>query len=424
MASRHSPRCATLMPKSTCALASLRASANAGAGADSIARVAAKIARDALIAFMRRIPLTILQGSKRASDVPRLGSKNRPVFQQLEPGRLRNVVPRVRSSSESARYNKRWRSGRGRSALMPDLLDFVALSLLPSWCRLAAGDRLRAGEPPGEILNVLCAQHYGDRSEECAALRGRAGEALRRGAGCALTPVIWSDAAYPIVLTTIPDPPPVLWALGRVEPLNAPAVAIVGSRAASPYALSVAERLAQDLARAGLVVVSGLARGVDSAAHRGALAGGGATIAVLGSGADVIYPPEHEALAREIAQDGAVLSELVAGTPPLPQFFPLRNRIISGLSRAVVVIEAGEKSGSLITARSALEQGREVLAVPGNVLNGRNRGAHALLRDGAKIVESADDILEELGVPAPGAPGVRRRFGPEDPVLQSLPAGE
>jgi DNA processing protein len=185
--------------------------------------------------------------------------------------------------------------------------------------------------------------------------------------------------------------------------------------------MMVAERLGADLAARGVVVVSGLARGVDSAAHRGALAAGGSTIAVLGSGADVIYPPEHAALAREIEIAGLVMSELVPGTPPRPLFFPLRNRIISGLSRAIVVIEAGEKSGSLITARLALDQGREVLAVPGNVLGGRNRGAHGLLRDGAKIVEDADDILEELGLPA----RPRRSAGPvNDSVLASLIPGE
>ena len=194
-----------------------------------------------------------------------------------------------------------------------------------------------------------------------------------------------------------------LWTRGAIDVLNRPAVAIVGARAASPYGLSVAGRLASDLAAAGVVVVSGLARGVDSAAHRGALAARGTTIAVLGSGVDVVYPPEHAPLAAEIAASGAVISELTPGAAPLPQFFPQRNRIISGLSRAVVVIEAGEQSGSLITARLALEQGREVLAVPGNVLSGRNRGAHGLLRDGAKIVESADDILEELGMCGKGA---------------------
>jgi len=206
--------------------------------------------------------------------------------------------------------------------------------------------------------------------------------------------------------------------------LRGHAVAIVGSRAASPYAIAVADRLAADLAARGVVVVSGLARGVDSSAHRGALTAG-ATVAVLGSGVDVMYPPEHAPLAREIEKNGAVVSELVPGTPPMRWFFPLRNRIISGLSRAVVVIEASEKSGSLITARCALEQGRDVLAVPGNVLSGRNRGAHALLRDGAKIVESADDILEELGI---GEPALRRATGSAagctDPILACLTPGE
>jgi DNA processing protein len=169
-----------------------------------------------------------------------------------------------------------------------------------------------------------------------------------------------------------------------------------------------------------------LAPGIDGAAHRGALAAGGVTVAVLGSGADVVYPREHLRLAREAAERGAIVSELVPGTPPRKLHFPRRNRIISGLSRAVVVIEAGDRSGSLITARCALEQGREVLAVPGNVLSGRSRGAHALLRDGAKIVESADDILEELGVHPALAPG-RRRPGSaaaDDPLLECLAPGE
>src|SRR5207247_10149345 len=149
---------------------------------------------------------------------------------------------------------------------------------------------------------------------------------------------------------------------------------------------------------------SGPPGGVSSGAHRGALAAAGRTVAGLGSGTDVVYPREHGALAREIEHRGAILSELVPGTPPQKHHFPQRNRVISGLSRAVVVIEAGEKSGSLITARCALEQGRDVLAVPGNVLTGRNRGTHGLLRDGAKIVESADDILEELGMARPAGP--------------------
>jgi DNA processing protein len=199
-------------------------------------------------------------------------------------------------------------------------------------------------------------------------------------------------------------------------------VAIVGARAASPYALAVGEQLARDLAARGVIVVSGMARGVDSAAHRGALSAGGLTVAVLGCGADVVYPREHDRLALDIQASGAIVSELAPGTAPQKWWFPLRNRIISGLSRAVVVIEAGEKSGSLITARCALEQGRDVLAVPGNVLSGRNRGAHALLRDGAKIVESADDILEELKMP--GGEVQPSRSAVDDPVLAAMPAGD
>jgi DNA processing protein len=206
-------------------------------------------------------------------------------------------------------------------------------------------------------------------------------------------------------------------------------VAIVGSRAGSPYALSVAERLANDLAALGITIVSGLARGVDSAAHRGALAGG-TTVAVLGSGADVIYPPEHRALADQIAASGAIVSELPPGTEPRKVFFPLRNRIISGLSRAVVVVEAGEKSGSLITARCALDQGRDVLAVPGNVLSVRNRGGHALLRDGARLVESAVDVLQELGLERrrPGRAAAASKglaaTGIPDPILDTMVVGE
>jgi DNA processing protein len=206
------------------------------------------------------------------------------------------------------------------------------------------------------------------------------------------------DPAYPPLLAAIPDPPEELWIRGRPELLSAKAVAIVGSRAASQYALEVAAALASDLARCGLVVVSGMARGVDGAAHRGALEAQGATVAVLGSGVNVAYPEEHAELLLKIAATGAVVSELPPDAPPLAHHFPLRNRIISGLSRAVVVVEAHERSGSLITARCALEQGRDVMAVPGNALSGRNRGSHALLKDGAKLVEGVDDILEELGL--------------------------
>ena len=240
------------------------------------------------------------------------------------------------------------------------------------------------------------------------------------------------DLRFPTALAAIHDPPDTLWTTGDVDALRAPCVAIVGSRAASPYALEVARRLGADLARRNIAVVSGMARGVDSAAHRGALEGGGVTIAVFGCGVDVIYPPEHRGLAARIAERGALVSEFPPGTPPLKAYFPQRNRIISGLSLAVVIVEAAEKSGSLITADFAMEQGRTVLAVPGNVLGGRNFGAHALLRDGAKLVECADDILEELplGITDWGL-GVStekesKRVSPasHDPVLRAMEDGE
>jgi DNA processing protein len=233
------------------------------------------------------------------------------------------------------------------------------------------------------------------------------------------------DCRFPTALAAIHDPPEALWIHGDPDALRAPAVAIVGSRAASAYALEVARRLGADLARRNIAVVSGMARGVDSAAHRGALEGGGLTIAVFGCGVDVIYPPEHRGLASRIAERGALVSEFPPGMPPLKQHFPQRNRIISGLSLAIVIVEAAEGSGSLITADFALEQGRTVLAVPGNVLGGRNFGAHALLRDGAKLVECADDILEEL----PAGLTLEKESKPvrvasHDPVLRSMDEGD
>jgi len=302
---------------------------------------------------------------------------------------------------------------------------------VPSCCRLTLADALRAGEPPADLFARLAVRHWPHEPDAIDAIRAKADAAVARAAANAVTPIVWSDARYPAALAAIVDPPPVLWTRGDPAAWDGTLVAIVGSRAASAYARSVATTLAADLAGRGIAVVSGLARGVDSAAHRGALDADGVTIAVLGSGLDVVYPPEHAPLATDIARRGVVVSELVPGTPPLPEFFPRRNRIISGLSRAVVVIEAGEKSGSLITARCALEQGRDVLAVPGNVLSGRNRGAHALLKDGAKVVESADDILEELGVGVAGSGcrvagsmGSAGSAGSRDPILDCLVPGE
>jgi DNA processing protein len=335
-----------------------------------------------------------------------------------EVGFRTSAAPRPLSTYEAA--------GAGGAAMAPvDLLDLVALTLLPwTWWRHVA-ERLRAGGSAGDLLGELLAERPHEPGLTPDGCRARASAALDAAARAGLAVVPWSDPAYPPLLATIADPPLVLWVSGCRGALDPPAVAIVGSRAGSPYALAVAERLAADLCACGVVVVSGLARGVDSAAHRGAVGAAGRTVAVLGCGADIVYPGEHRALARELCAAGAIVSELAPGTPPLPHFFPLRNRIISGLSRAVVVIEAGEKSGSLITARLALEQGRDVLAVPGNVLNGRNRGGHALLRDGAKVVETADDILEELTLGQAGAPAGRSGLeAGGDPILACLPPGE
>jgi DNA processing protein len=312
--------------------------------------------------------------------------------------------------------------------LMKERVDYVALSLLPvNWWRDVAAE-LRAGNSPAFVLQQLTVTRWPHQPHKRDEVLKHAESALAQAAARGLTSLVWSEPGYPPPLFAIIDPPPAIWTRGSLAAFERPAVAIVGSRAASPYALEVAGRLAADVATRGFSVVSGLARGVDSAAHRGALSVGGITIAVLGSAADVIYPAEHGSLAQDIQADGLVMSELVPGTPPLPHFFPQRNRLISGLSLAVVVVEAGEQSGSLITARCALEQGRDVLAVPGNVLNARNRGGHMLLRDGAKIVETADDIFEELGMGTAVQGGREAPLAPSaavlEPLLAHLPLGE
>ena len=208
--------------------------------------------------------------------------------------------------------------------------------------------------------------------------------------------VRYGDTAYPERLRAIPDPPPVLYARGSPETAGRAAVGVVGSRAPSEYGREMTRLLCGGLAAAGIAVVSGMARGIDGEAHETALAGRAGTVAVLGSGVDVPYPPEHRDLCRRIEGGGAVLSEHPMGTRPLPHHFPARNRIISGLTLGVVVVEATERSGSLITARLALEQGREVFAVPGPAGASRSRGPHRLIREGARLVEDVADIIEEI----------------------------
>lgn len=222
--------------------------------------------------------------------------------------------------------------------------------------------------------------------------------------------VTFLDDAYPPLLKEIPDPPPYLYLKGEL-PASKNTIAVVGSRRASDYGISITTRLSRELAEQGVTVVSGLALGVDSAAHRAALQANGSTIGVLGCGIDLVYPSANRQLFREMEQGGAILSEFPIGTPPDAPNFPRRNRIISGLSRGVLVVEAAEKSGSLITAGFALEQGREVFAVPGNITFRASRGTNSLIKQGAKLVESVADIISELPPGSADLPQWARKQG-------------
>jgi DNA processing protein len=221
---------------------------------------------------------------------------------------------------------------------------------------------------------------------------------LERLRAVGVTPISIADPRYPPLLRMIPAPPPLLYLCGTLTPADQRAVAIVGTRHPSHYGREAARRLARDLASAGLTIVSGLALGIDTIAHTAALEAGGRTIAVLASGIDRVYPERNRALAERIKTSGALLSDYPLGTPPAPLNFPPRNRIISGLSLATLVVEAGESSGALITVQFALDQGREVMAVPGSIFNPLSAGPHRLIRDGAAIVTGADDVLAVLNL--------------------------
>jgi DNA processing protein len=228
------------------------------------------------------------------------------------------------------------------------------------------------------------------------------------------------DPDYPKPLLEIADPPALLYCKGRRDLLGRPGLGIVGSRNATPQGLRDAEAFALALADAGLTIISGLALGIDAAAHRGGLAGSGSSIAVVGTGLDRIYPARNKALAHRLAEQGLILSEFALGTPPLPGNFPSRNRLISGLARGVLVVEATTDSGSLITARVATEQGREVFAIPGSIHSPLARGCHALLKQGAKLVESAADVLDELAWQQRITPPAHLSAAPPDPVLDVM----
>lgn len=277
----------------------------------------------------------------------------------------------------------------------------LAAALTLVWAARGAGH----GPAALERLASRCASRAG-RSPDW-----RAAEAALSWRAADRNILTMPDPAYPFLLRQIANPPPVLFVWGNAGCLASPQVAIVGARRATPGACEFARHLAFCLSRADVVVTSGLARGVDAAAHEGALAAGTATIAVSGCGCDRVYPAAHTSLARNIAASGAVISEFPLGTPPLRQNFPQRNRIVSGLCLGIVVVEADLRSGSLITARLAGDQGREVCAVPGSVRNPATRGCHALIKEGAWLVENPEDVLRCLG-----------RDSTADPGRASLPA--
>ncbi len=288
---------------------------------------------------------------------------------------------------------------------MTQVVDALALSLLPdvnprllrAACARASAAQILAA--PGEHADLLTTRAVAAARSGEAVDRARReiAEASRRG----FDVVALDDPRYPALLREIHDPPLVLYVWGTLSPGEGPrGVAIVGSRAGTPSGCAFARGLSRDLAEAGLAVVSGLARGIDSAAHLGALDGQGRTIAVLGSGLGCLYPRENASLAEAIANNGAVVSEFPLETPPHRQHFPRRNRLIAGWTPAVVVVEAGERSGALVTARLALDEGRDVYAVPGPPSGETTVGTNQLIRDGAALVRNARDVLEEMGIEA------------------------
>ncbi|MGA2144553.1 MAG: DNA-processing protein DprA [Bryobacteraceae bacterium] len=282
-------------------------------------------------------------------------------------------------------------------------LYWLALRLAPGLGPRSSGKLLERFRTPRAIFRA-------SRTElEAAGLSGAAAQSIASGctfedaaneqnkmaeAGAEL--VTWNDPRYPALLRGIFDPPVVLYVRGRTELLCSHQVAVVGTRRPSAYGLAVAERFSGDLAHAGLAITSGMARGIDTAAHRGALAAGGQTVAVLGSGVDVVYPSENRKLATEIAAKGLIVSEFPMGATAFPQNFPIRNRIISGLSLGVLVVEGAQYSGSAITAKLALDQGRELFAVPGNVTSKASWGPNLLIKQGAHLVQDWNDVVTEL----------------------------
>jgi len=285
----------------------------------------------------------------------------------------------------------------------PGLASWLQLTLTPGLGGAALRAMLRQFGLPHAILERKHGElaAYAPPAALAALGSQEVRDAVARALDWATAPghavITLADEIYPRALLETADPPALLYAIGRTELLRAPALAIVGSRNATAQGERNAESFARALSEAGLTIVSGLALGIDAAAHRGGLAGPGSTIGVLGTGIDVRYPRRNAELAAQIASRGLLLSELALGTAPLAHNFPRRNRLISGLAQGCLVVEAAVASGSLITARAAADQGREVFAVPGSIHSPLSRGCHALIKSGAKLVESADDVLAELG---------------------------
>ncbi|MBZ5727144.1 MAG: DNA-processing protein DprA [Acidobacteriia bacterium] len=284
-----------------------------------------------------------------------------------------------------------------------DELHWLALRLIPGLGARNAGRLVAQFRTPQAIFRA--SRH----DLEAAGLAGSLAQTIASGctfedaaaqqekmAEAGATLVAIGDPRYPQRLREIFDPPVLLFARGRVELLQALSLAVVGTRRPTPYGLAVAERLAADLAHAGLTIVSGMARGVDTASHKGALSSGGDTVAVLGCGVDVVYPSENRKLAAELAVKGLIVSEFPMGATAFPQNFPIRNRIISGISLGVLVVEGAQYSGSAITAKLAMDQGREVFAVPGNITNKLSWGPNLLIKQGARLVQDWNDVIVEL----------------------------
>jgi DNA processing protein len=284
----------------------------------------------------------------------------------------------------------------------PGLAGWLTLCLTPG---LGTAPLRRLLQEFGLPENILAAD-----PAELSRIAGEAARGLKSGAaqpavdralkwasqsGCHV--VTLADGAYPRMLLEISDPPPILYARGRADLLGRPSLAVVGSRNGTAQGLRNAEAFAKSFSEGGLTIVSGLALGIDAAAHRGGLAGTGSTIAVLGTGIDLVYPKSNAALFEQIAEHGLLVSEYPLGTPSIAHNFPRRNRLISGMSRGCLVVEAAMGSGSLITARMAAEQGREVFAIPGSIHSPLSRGCHSLIKQGAKLVDAAEDVLAEFG---------------------------